>query len=88
MNVLPSGKVFRVVKFFVLAVFVCAIAIAVNFCSFPNSDRFYIAILAPTTGPSANSGEEMVRGAQMYIDRVNQNGGDSGQKSGTGRIRR
>lgn len=68
MKVLPSRKLFRVARFLLIAACVCGMALGLNFYFFQNNDPLYIAILAPE---DSASGEEMIRGAKMYIQEVN-----------------
>jgi branched-chain amino acid transport system substrate-binding protein len=44
------------------------------------ADVIKIGVLAPLTGGSAADGEEMVRGAQLAVDEINQSGGVNGSK--------
>jgi branched-chain amino acid transport system substrate-binding protein len=45
----------------------------------PNADKaIAIAVAAPLTGTAARSGQEMVEGIQLYIDKVNRQGGVHG----------
>ncbi len=43
--------------------------------SFPNDDAFYIAVAGPMSGRYKKMGDEMVRGVNFYLDRVNKEGG-------------
>ncbi|MDB9312749.1 extracellular solute-binding protein [Spirulina sp. CS-785/01] len=77
------NKFTRRSRLIVLAVITFALILLANFANFGtflNSDRIYVAMLAPMTGPNGEVGKEMVQGTQMYLDKINREGGINGKK--------
>ena len=63
-----------------LAIFFCSLILFISTSLFLHEQNaIYLAVAGPTDGENA-SGIEMVRGIQLYLDRVNQAGGINGKK--------
>ncbi len=43
-------------------------------------DAIYIAVVGPMSGEEKSNGEEMVRGIQLYLDKINEEGGVHGKQ--------
>ncbi len=48
--------------------------------SFKNNVPLYIAIVVPQSGDYASDGKSMIQGANLYIDKINKQGGVNGKK--------
>lgn len=66
-------------KYFFIALFILTLllTIGLSFCTRRESP-IYLALVAPLTGEQQANGEQMVKGATMYLDQVNQSGGIDG----------
>ena len=74
-------SLFRKPKFIVLAIaFLTSLVLFTSAGSlFSNKDIVYLAVAGPTE-PDNVSGREMVQGIQLYLDRLNREGGVNGKK--------
>ncbi|MGK7921335.1 MAG: ABC transporter substrate-binding protein, partial [Trichodesmium sp.] len=73
---LKLPKKYRFLIFFLLLIFCLGIVII-----FPRGDRtIYLAVVGPLTGEHKLEGQEMVRGINLYLDQVNQEGGIWGKQ--------
>ena len=67
---------YRLIIFFVILIFSVTIALI-----WPRGDRaVYLAVVGPMTGEAQLEGQEMLRGINLYLDQVNQEGGIEGKK--------
>ena len=66
-------------KYLLVVLFILALllTISLSFCT-RRENPVYLALVAPLTGEQQANGEQMVKGASMYLDEVNQSGGING----------
>jgi ABC-type branched-subunit amino acid transport system substrate-binding protein len=72
----PRGR--RLVGAGVTLALLLAVALALLTTNLRRTTPIYIAVAGGMSGPAAASGKEMVQSAQLYFDRVNQEGGIAG----------
>ncbi|MGD1714674.1 extracellular solute-binding protein [Dapis sp. BLCC M172] len=73
---LKLPKKYRLLVFFFLLIFYLAILIIL-----PREDHaIYLAVVGPMKGQHKLEGQEMVRGINLYLDQVNQEGGIGGKQ--------
>jgi len=75
-------KLKKIVTWLILAILTLTTVIVLSRCSF-NQENIEIAIVAPLTDAGQTTtigGQSMVRGAQLYVDQVNEAGGINGKQ--------
>ncbi len=73
----PRGR--RLLGAGVVLALLLAVALALLATNLRRTTPIYVAIAGGMSGPAAASGKEMVQSAQLYFDRVNQEGGIAGR---------